>query len=230
MVSPRVFMLRTNDYTPPVFTNSTPTVTNTYYTAARVLFELDEAAVVYYGVQEAFTNSADRSTEPPSPELLRKAGLSMANHSRIVAAGHFNVSSAYSPMHVTVSGLHSLTNYTLWATAEDKHGNLMKAATQRQIITLDDQAPEFMEFTTQSIGPYQVDIVLQLDEPGAVAIAMRQLQPSTVQTEFPKDDQESTCPSIEDFKSWLSSGSVSSAVALFGTVLQVNSTTPVHRY
>lgn len=171
--SPRVFMVRTIDNTPPVFVNSTPAIVATYFTAGRASFSVNEPAMVFYVVSAI--NSADSpvptQSEPPNPEAIRAAASAARNStvgSTFTAAGMVNITASHATENVTISGLMSLTRYMLWATAEDAHGNLMTAASQLVLVTKDDQPPEFLQLSAADVGASDAQIVLRLDEPGQV--------------------------------------------------------------
>lgn len=136
--SPRVFVARTQDLTPPSFANGQPVILAPSFTSARVSFLLDEPGTVYYAVAPT---DADLS---PSAGEVRDGGRGMKAEA-FMAVGEVSLSNGMEAETSTVHGLTSLTNFTLWAVAEDRYGNLMLAVAERRFTTLDDQPPQFLE-------------------------------------------------------------------------------------
>lgn len=136
--SPQVFVARTQDLTPPAFTNDQPVILAPLFTSARVSFQLDEPGTVYYAV--APTDAA----LSPSAGDVRDGGRGM-EASGFMAAGEVTVSNSTEAQVSEVVRLTSLTNFTLWAVAEDRYGNLMLTVAERRFTTLDDQPPQFLE-------------------------------------------------------------------------------------
>lgn len=138
--SPRVFMLRTQDNTPPVFTAGHPVVLASFFTFAHIAFEFDEPGTVYFAVSRA-----DASTVPSVADLLAGRQGTAAPPDSFVTTGQVNITQKLVSESATVGGLTSLTNYTLWAVAEDRYGNVMVEVSARTFATQDDIPPEFLE-------------------------------------------------------------------------------------
>lgn len=173
--SPRVFMVRTKDDTPPTFVNSTPAIVATYFASGRVSFSVNEPASVFYAVSALNSADAPAPTQlqaPPSPKAIRAAAVSaqtLSTGSHFIAAGIANVTTSYASENVTISGLTSQTRYALWACAEDSYGNIMSAASQVAVfVTKDESPPEFIQLSAVDIGASSAQVVLRLDEPGKV--------------------------------------------------------------
>lgn len=136
--SPRVFVARTQDLTPPTFTDGHPAILASSFTSARVSFQLNEPGIVYYAVAPTAAGIV------PSVADVRSAGLSL-DTSAFMAAGAVNVTQAMVAEFVTVDGLTSRTDFILLAVAEDRYANMMLSIAEWSFTTLDDQPPQFLE-------------------------------------------------------------------------------------
>lgn len=173
--TPRVFMVRTQDSTPPVFINSSPTIVATFFTACHASFTLNEQSTVYFivtAVNGAESPEPAQLDPPPSPASIRKIATQTSNStlpSSFQTSGVGRVPAANVTETVTISGLKSLTRYAMWAVAADAHGNMMAAASQPvMFVTMDDHPPRFIEMAATEVAAHSAKIELRLDEPGQV--------------------------------------------------------------
>ena len=159
--TPTAFVVRTLDETPPYFMPSYPAVTRIFRAAARVAFELNEGGNVYF---VAFPKDAE--VKPTAEELF---ALSVQPRYNIAPAskGIVSVSVGEEQIVANVTGLHGLTEYRLWAIAQDNAGNRMAAPAVLDFETLDNQAPSLTAEVLET-GSSNVTISVELDEPGTV--------------------------------------------------------------
>jgi hypothetical protein len=184
MQTPVTFLVRTLDKSPPAFLFGYPRITKTFYTAARFAVQLDEAATVTYIVLPS-----NLAVTPTADEVFEQ---SVRPRFQLVptTVGSFDVPLALEVTFSNITGLKSLTTYTVWAVAEDTAGNRVAEAIAVPFETLDNQPPDLQAVITD-VGTAQVTIRLQLDEAGRVYyFAVQQLGSGSA-----------TCPNGKDLKS-----------------------------
>jgi hypothetical protein len=159
--TPAAFLVRTVDHTPPYFLSGSPLVVKTYRTAARVSYELNEAATVYFVVMPQSLH-----VEPTAEEVF-ELSIQPRYQARPASVGTAAVSLGYEPSIANVTGLHGLTEYVLWAIAQDTAGNRMAAPTSVEFETLDNQPPDAVA-AIKNVAATQATLTVQLDEPGTV--------------------------------------------------------------
>jgi hypothetical protein len=192
MKQPEAFMIRTQDRSPPSFTPGHPTALRTYFTAVRLGFELDEAGQVFYIVVD--------SSRDLSITVEEVFGLSIRPkyNAPLAASGVVNATTAFVRIAANVTGLESLTRYTLWAAAVDLFGNRMTQLAQLRFETLDD-VPPLLEASVDEISTGSARIRVGLDEPGFVYYLAQSLV-----------DQQASCPTPDQLKPSLKAAPVNS--------------------
>ncbi|WP_299014383.1 leucine-rich repeat protein, partial [uncultured Polaribacter sp.] len=116
---------RTIDTTPPVFENSTPSISNIQQTEFSLSFDIDEAGRVHYVLV------ADGATVPTISEI--KAGTASAGATP-VKSGNATITTAPFTDNFSISGLTGATAYDLYIVAEDDEST---PNTQTTIIKFD---------------------------------------------------------------------------------------------
>jgi hypothetical protein len=179
MERPGGFMIRMQDFTPPTFSADYPSVLRTDFTAVRLAFELNEAGQIFYIVADS-----SRGLNVTVKDVF---DLSVRPRYNAALAGSGIVNATAASVHIAnVTGLKSLTQYTLWAAAVDPFGNKMVQPERLQFETLDD-APPILVASINEVGTGSAELLVKLDEPGFVYYMTQVL--ATQQTPCPEPGQ-----------------------------------------
>ncbi|GMH36388.1 hypothetical protein BSKO_04256 [Bryopsis sp. KO-2023] len=172
---PFEFLVRTADKRAPSFIKATPLVANVSYTTFDVLLSLNEEGLVFYAV------TGEGEPVPTVDEIMTGTGEGF------IRSGSVKITKPNEEVLVHISSVTPATTYIVYAVGQDtaEPPNVMPESRNATTRTSDNIPPNFLYIDTADIRGDSVDLIVQLDEPSNVSVA---LFPRTV-TECPTADE-----------------------------------------